>query len=242
MTQYAVIAPNADIREKPDYNALKGKLETQLVFGEVFVVEEEQGNWVRGHCAHDKYPGWVEKRYLRPAAPVTHVITAARSQVYREATMKSACLGSLSFGSRVQVTELGESFAKLADGSWIYQKHISPIGEKQPDYLATAKKFIETPYYWGGRSGFGIDCSGLVQVCLALAGIAAPRDTEQQITLGTETDRPRHSDLVFFKGHVGIMVDADTILHANAFHMKVTVEPLWEVDARSKGVTAIRRI
>lgn len=243
MTAHSVIAPIADMREAPDAAALRGKLESQLVFGETFDVAEEKDGWCRGTSSHDGYAGWVEKKHLAPLAAPTHIVTAARSGLYRDATMKSPHLGDYSFGSRVTVAEEGEKFARLSTGEWIYAKHLLPVGGKEEDYLATAKKFLETPYYWGGRSGFGIDCSGLVQVSLALAGIKAPRDTEDQITLGAETERHRTGDLVFFKGHVGIMTDADNILHANAFHMKVTIEPLWQVDARSDGgAIAIRRI
>lgn len=242
MTAHTVIAPNADVRESPDANALRGKLETQLVFGERFIVESEKNGWCKGRCAHDDYPGWVEKRFLVPALPMTHVVTAARTQIYKEATMKSPCLGSFSFGSMVAVDETGESFSRIAGGPWIYTKHLSPAEEKHEDYVGTAKKFLETPYYWGGRSGFGIDCSGLVQVALGRAGIKCPRDTEQQIELGEEAERPGTSDLVFFKGHVGILVDPENILHANAFHMKTVIEPLSVVEERSKGITAIRRL
>lgn len=242
MTTRYVIAPNADIRETPDANAVKGKLETQLVFGEGFIVDREEGNWAQGRCAHDDYAGWIEKRFLGEAAAPTHAVTAARSYVYRADSMKSASLGALSFGSRVSLRVAGEQWSQLSSGSWIYSRHLSPLTEKFDDHVATAKKFLETPYYWGGRSGFGIDCSGLVQVSLALAGVKAPRDTEEQIKLGEETPRSRTGDLVFFPGHVGIMVDDDNILHANAFHMKVTIEPLWQVEERSKEVTAIRRL
>lgn len=243
MTTRIVIAPNADIREAPDANAMKGKLETQLVFGEGFIVDHEDGNWAQGRCAHDDYPGWIEKRFLGDeTAPATHIITAARSSTYRADSMKSPCLGTLGFGSRVALRVTGEKWSQLSSGAWIYTKHLAFIGDKTEDYVATAKKFLETPYYWGGRSGFGIDCSGLVQVSLALAGIKAPRDTEQQIALGAETPRSRTGDLVFFPGHVGIMVDEDNILHANAFHMKVAIEPLWMVEERSKGITAMRRL
>lgn len=244
MTTRYVIAPNADIRETPDANAVKGKLETQLVFGEGFIVDSEEGGWAKGTCAHDGYAGWIEKRFLSDdeVAPATHVVTAARSQVYRADSMKSPCLATFSFGSRVSLRRAGEKWSQLASGAWIYTKHLAAIGDAQEDHVATAKKFLDTPYYWGGRSGFGIDCSGLVQVSLALAGIKAPRDTEQQIMLGTETPRSRVGDLVFFPGHVGIMVDEDNILHANAFHMKVAIEPLWQVEERSKEVTAIRRL
>ncbi|MDE1150949.1 MAG: C40 family peptidase [Micavibrio sp.] len=210
--------------------------------GEAFIVEGEENGWSRGACGHDGYKGWVETAKLKPAGKPTHIITAARSHVYAEATIKSPLQRTLAFGSRVTVIEEGEQYARLAEGDWIYKRHLMLAEDTLPDYLATAHTFLETPYYWGGRSGFGIDCSGLVQVSLALAGIQAPRDTEEQITLGVETDRPRATDLAFFPGHVGIMVDADNILHANGFHMKAVIEPLWMVDERSKGVTAIRKL
>ena len=241
---YTVIAPTVDVHEKPDAAALRGKLESQLIFGETFVAEAEENGWSRGACGHDSYKGWVETRYLNASGGTqTHIVTATRSQLYAEATIKSPLVRTLSFGSRITVAEEAEKFCRLAEGDWVYKAHIAPLDAREEDYLSTARKFIETPYYWGGRSGFGIDCSGLVQVSLALAGIEAPRDTEQQITIGTETGRPRSTDLVFFvDSHVGIMIDADTILHATGFHMKTLIEPLWMVEARAKGILGIRRI
>lgn len=157
--------------------------------------------------------------------------------------MKSPVTDTLSFGSRIAVTATHEKFAQINDGSWIYLKHISPVKKRNKDYVATALKFLETPYYWGGRSGFGIDCSGLVQVSLARAGIPVPRDTDVQVDkIGKPVKTPKTGDIVFFSGHVGIMVDNKNILHANAFHMKVTVEPLKEVAKRSNGITAVRRM
>jgi cell wall-associated NlpC family hydrolase len=241
-----VIAPAADVRETPDATAPRGKLETQLVRGEGFVVENEKDGWCRGHCLHDGYKGYVETRCLsaKSFAP-THLVTAARSHVYRAATMKSPHVGTLGFGSRLALTGKEENgYRELADdGGWIYARHLDGIAETVEDYVATARLFLETPYYWGGRSGFGIDCSGLVQVCLARAGLRVPRDTEDQISLGREHDRRGTGDLVFFKGHVGIMTDSDNLIHANAHHMKVTEEPLWMAEDRSEGgITAIRRI
>ncbi len=241
-TTLSVVAPTVDVHEKPEAAPLRGKLESQLVYGETFNVAEENGGWAKGACGHDHYTGYVEARVLKVAPAATHVITAARTHLHETATLKSPLKRRLSFGSRIRIAETGESWSRLEDGDWIYNRHIIPVGTVEEDYLSTAKKFLETPYYWGGRSGFGIDCSGLVQVCLGLAGIKAPRDTEQQITLGTGADRPRAMDLVFFPGHVGIMVDADEIIHANAFHMKVAIEPLWMVEERSKEITAIRRL
>lgn len=237
-----VITPTADLRETPDDKAPKGKFESQLVYGEIFIVEKEENGWCRGTCAHDGYAGWIKKEHLGPDSKPTHLLTAHRSVLYQDATIKSPAVETFSFGSRVTVTAQREKFAQLDTGAWIYLPHMSPLDALEKDHVATAVKFLETPYYWGGRSGFGIDCSGLVQVSLAHAGIKAPRDTEEQIKLGATVDRPRTSDLVFFKGHVGIMVDDDNLLHANAHHMQVTAEPLWQVEERSGAIVAVRRV
>lgn len=244
MTRYRVLTPVADVHGAPDLNALRGKFETQLAFGEEFIVESEENGWCKGACAHDGYKGYIQRERIAIAdIRPTHIVTAARAHSYRDASIKSPWMENYSFGARVTVAKTGEKYAELANGGWIYLSQLSPIDALQEDYIKTAQTFLETPYYWGGRSGFGIDCSGLVQVVLARAGIDAPRDTEQQEeAIGKAVDTARTGDIVFFKGHVGIMVDADNLLHANAHHMKTVIEPLWAVEARSGGITSIKRI
>jgi cell wall-associated NlpC family hydrolase len=240
-----VIVPVAELRELPDDHAPRGKMESQLVFGETFKVETEAAGWCRGYCVHDGYPGWVHSSHLRPVALAsTHIVTAARSHVFAGPSIKNTLVQTLSFGSKVRIVTEEEKFAQLEDGSWIYRKHIAPRSDIDSDYIATAKKFLETPYFWGGRSGFGIDCSGLVQVSLLRAGIKCDRDTELQTgTIGkTAESAPEEGDFVFFPGHVGIMVDDKNLLHANGFHMKVCIEPLEDVVYRGSNITAVRRL
>lgn len=242
---WKVIVPVVDVREQPDNEALRGKLESQLQYGEIFIAEEDAGDWLKGRCAHDGYPGYVEKKYLTcEFSAATHVVTAQRSDVYRDASIKSPIRRTLGMGAQLTVVEMGEKFAKLDDGTHIYARHITPVSAKE-DFVSVAEKLLETPYVWGGRGGLGTDCSGLVQLSLARQGIAAPRDTEdQEKTIGKDVtqDARRRGDLVYFPGHVGIMVDAENILHANAFHMKTCVEKLDVVTQRSGGITAVRRI
>ncbi len=241
MPESFIISPIADIYGTPDTQALRGKFESQLVFGESFTVHEIKNGWAQGVCTHDGYPGYVEIKHLANTVTApTHIVTAARSFVYRDATMKSPLQYTLSFGSRVTTGAADNGYTQLADGNWIYTKHLSAIGEKNDDAAIYAQRFLEVPYFWGGRSGFGIDCSGLMQVIMAHSGIALPRDTEDQVNIGVEKSIAGRGDLVFFPGHVGIMVDNDILLHANAFHMKVTQEPLRVVEERSKGITMIR--
>jgi cell wall-associated NlpC family hydrolase len=243
MTNRRVITPTAEMRETPDAHALRGKYESQLVYGETFFVEEEKNGWARGHSTHDGYAGWVEAKHLGAPEEATHIVTAARTSVFRDATMKSPLLAAFSFNSRLRVSETGEKFSRVEGLGWIPSAHLSPVGTFELDHVKTAMKFLETPYAWGGRSGFGIDCSGLVQVFLQHAGIAVRRDTElQEHEVGTRTEKPQRGDLVYFKGHVGVMTDSKNLLHANATHMKTCIEPLADVVARGAAVTGIRRV
>jgi cell wall-associated NlpC family hydrolase len=239
-----VIVPAADVREVPGDHGTRGKLESQLVYGESFKIDHETEGWFRGFCVHDKYTGYIHSSHLTAKSlSTTHVVTAARTYAYSGPSMKTMPVSPYSFGSKIRVAQEGEKFSQLEDGSWIYNKHLSPRANTDKDHVDTALKFIETPYYWGGRSGFGIDCSGLVQVALLRAGIAVARDTDDQVnTIGKPAEQPLRGHLVFFPGHVGIMVDHEYIIHANAHHMKVTVEPLKIVAERGNGITAIRKI
>ncbi len=243
---YHVISPITEVREKPDATAARGKLESQLVFGETFIAESINGEWVKGACGHDGYTGFVAKKDLTPTQqPATHVVHDIRAHIYQSNSIKSPLLRTLGFGSRITITGQDEKFFQLADGGYIYAKHLQPVSAQIKDYTATALKFLETPYQWGGRSGFGIDCSGLVQVVLAHAGLNAPRDTEQQIsTIGRDIagQSLQRGDIIFFPGHVGIMLDEKNIIHANAHHMKVTCEPLAAMQERSGGITGQRRL
>ncbi len=245
MTIYTVVSPVADVRETPDREALRGKIESQLNRGELFKVEEDLGDWVRGTCVHDGYPGYVEKQFLsREFAAATHVVTAQRSNTYRDDTMKSPIRHTIGLGAQLTVVAEGEKFAQLADGTYISRQHIAPLSSRE-DFVSVAERMIETPYVWAGRSGLGTDCSGLVQLALARAGIAAQRDCDQQEnTVGHDAAAlPRQrGDLVYFKGHVGIMVNGTHIIHANATHMKTCIEPLDTVATRSGGITGVRRL
>ena len=160
---------------------------------------------------------------------------------------------ALSLGARLPIVDHEGDFAVSADGLHLWTRHLAESGSREPDYVAVAELFLETPYLWGGRTSEGIDCSGLVQTALTAAGQASPRDSDmQEAELGEPIaiDDPRtplkRGDLVFWKRHVGIMRDPVTLLHANGWHMKVASEPLAEARARIAAgggeVTSVRRL
>jgi len=204
-------------------------LATQLRAGEGFMVYEDIPDmglsW--GQCQRDGYVGFVYTEGLtsKTDTPLSE-ITALSALAIARPNVKSTVVGAYSFGCAVTVKTRGQGFAKLDSGVYLPEVTLAPLDTT--DFVTLAEKFLNVPYMWGGRSSYGIDCSGLVQV--ALQGIArdAPRDSDmQEATLGKAVTGPmRRGDLVFWKGHVGIMQDNETLLHANAHHMNVTSEPL----------------
>jgi cell wall-associated NlpC family hydrolase len=161
-------------------------------------------------------------------------VTAPAALVFAEADIKSPEQARLPMGSRVTGDIKGD-FLKTEQG-FIHLRHLSAIGASEADAVAIAERLTGTPYLWGGRSGDGLDCSGLVQLCLSLCGVESPRDTDQQMAALGEEIAPGapllRGDIIFFPGHVGFMADSKNLIHANAHWMQVRTEPLGDVVAR----------
>lgn len=207
----------------------------QLLFGEVFEVLEDEGAFVFGQAARDGYVGFVEAASLTPlGARPTHRVAAIRTYAFAEASIKSRAGGPYSINSLVAVEAVEGRLAKVAGAGWMTAEHLSPIGVFEGDWAAVAERFLGAPYLWGGRESLGLDCSGLVQQALLACGRACPRDADQQEAAFTPIDRGQfgRGDLVFWKGHVAIGLDAERIVHANGHHMAVAIEPLATAIAR----------
>ncbi|MFA7414047.1 MAG: NlpC/P60 family protein [Rhizobium sp.] len=225
-----IAVPVVALRARPD---LATGIDTELLLGEEVTVFERADRWAWVKAASDGYVGYLPETALGEPLPApTHHVTVPRTFLYPGADLRFPASTALSMGSRVTVTGEAETrgtrYFLLSDGRAVIASHCLPIGTYAgKDYVAIAARFLETPYLWGGRSGFGIDCSGLVQLSLLMTGQAAPRDTDMQAAgLGAEIDRAElmRGDLVFWKGHVGIMEDEKTLLHANGHTMTVARE------------------
>jgi len=225
-----IAVPVIGLRPAPDI--AKG-IDTELLFGEDVTVFDRADGWCWVKATSDGYVGYLPETALsdRLAEP-THVVTVQRTFLYLEAELRKPYKSTLSIGSRVRIvgeTETrGNRYAMLEDGTAIFAKHVQPIGAGDGgDYVDVATRFLETPYLWGGRSGLGIDCSGLVQLSMLMTGRSAQRDTDMQsATLGEPIDRSelRRGDFVFWKGHVAVLEDPETIIHANGHTMTVARE------------------
>ncbi|RUV13806.1 MULTISPECIES: NlpC/P60 family protein [unclassified Mesorhizobium] len=249
-----IAATVADVRKAPHPDA---GINTQLLFGDDVLVFEDAEGWAWIQAERDGYVGYVADTVLgaRSQAP-THVVSVPRTFLYPGPDLRFPPSGQLSMGSAVTVTGAAETrgthYALLPSGEAVISGHIRPVAEAAPDYVAVAEMFLGTPYLWGGASGFGIDCSGLVQLAMHMAGRQVLRDSDMQAATIGEALEPgpnfaglRRGDLVFWKGHVAIMTDPETMIHANGHTMLVSREGFREAVARIGylygGPTGFRR-
>ncbi len=241
-----VATPSAALRKAPAADAEQWD---QLLFGEAFDVLEEAGGFCWGQAARDGYVGFVESAALAPGGELaTHRVSAIRTYAFSKPDIKSKPAGLYSLNALVTVEAREGRFAKAAGGGWFIEAHLAPLGEFDSDPAAVAERFIGAPYQWGGRESLGLDCSGLIQQALYACGRSCPRDTDMQAAdLGEPItqDQLRRGDLVFWKGHVVMMLDETRIIHANAHFMNVTIEPLADALSRIGAIygppTAFRR-
>ncbi len=243
--EHGCLAISAPVRVAPSYDAVAV---SELLRGECFAVVDASGDWAWGFTEHDGYVGYVPLDVLGETCGASHVVATPAALLFAAPDIKSPVIERLPMGARIAVTGEDGAFLAVEGGGFVHRRHVEPIDAIAADFVEVAERLTGIPYRWGGRSGDGIDCSGLVQLALGLAGIAALRDSDQQAALGeavAEGDPLQRGDLIFLPGHVGIMASATDLLHANAHWMRVVTEPLADVLARQaegRGITAIRRV
>lgn len=243
----------ADLRREPVPDAM---LDTQALHGEIVTVyDQDEDGWSWVQLERDSYVGYLHSSALaRDTAKPTHRVHVLRTFSYGGPSIKVLPVATLSMNSRVTIVGHKDQFAITHRGHYIFADHLMPIDQTETDFVAVAERFLNAPYFWGGKTSLGLDCSGLVQNALEAVGHFAPRDTDmQEKSLGTacaisdDLTGLRRGDLVFWKGHVGIMQNAKDILHASGHQMLVVSEPLSVTRDRilAKGagpITSIKRL
>ncbi|MHA1543920.1 MAG: C40 family peptidase [Alphaproteobacteria bacterium] len=246
--------PITDLRNGPRNS--EGLL-TQALLGEQFRVLDRHAGWAFGQLLTDGYVGYLQEKHLASHYPeANYRVSVPLTHVYPVPDLKTPVRMALPFGAKLCANpdDAREGFAEVKGLGWVYAKHLVALGRRDEDFVKTAKSFLMSPYLWGGRSALGLDCSALVQLALMAAGVPCPRDTDQQqkvighsISNVPEVAMARAGDLVFFPGHVGFLVAENKLLHANAYHMRVTIDDVNEVAERVKkdhptGIIDIRRL
>jgi cell wall-associated NlpC family hydrolase len=240
-----IVAPSAALRRRPEAGA---PWETEALHGETATVYEAREGWAWVQLDRDSYVGYLDAAALGATETPTHRVAALRTHAYPGPSVKPPHVFALSLGARLRIAGRTGDFLVDGEGRHYWARCLAAVDSIEPDFVAVAEMFLNAPYLWGGRTSQGVDCSGLTQAALTAAGVAAPRDSDMLEKLGAPVEAPlRRGDLVFWKGHVGLMRDAETLLHANGHHMAVVSEPLAAARARISAsgggeITSIRRL
>ena len=217
----------------------KSPLETECLFGETVEILEECLDWVYCRLNTDSYYGWVKRKGLGKLKNPTHRVFTNRSFIYTDKNQKSNCLLYLPLGAKLLIDNIESEWAQVSlycheiQVGYVPSSHIVCLDHKVRDWVNIAELLVGTPYKWGGRDTVGIDCSALLQLSYQTYGEYIPRNTSQQIKLKKnhirDIDDLKRGCVVFWKGHVGIMIDKLNCIHANAFHMQTKIEPLSKI-------------
>lgn len=245
-----VVEPIVAIHKAPRFDAMQL---TQALMGETVKVFSQEEGWSWVQLERDGYVGYVSANVLSDMISLpTHRVAVPSTFLYPEPNLKAQPAVILTLNAQVTITGGDEKFGQLLNGRFVYRSHLKPVTSVEPDFVAVAEMFRHVPYYWGGKSVHGLDCSGLVQLALEACGTPALRDSDMQedalghIVMANDLDSLKRGDLVFWDGHVGIMTDSATLLHANGHHMMVVAEPLKQaverIAPRYGQITSIKRL
>jgi cell wall-associated NlpC family hydrolase len=219
----AVALPLVDLLTRPD-----GARDRQLPLGAALTVVDRQDGWAFVQATKDGYCGWLPADAVGPAITPTHWIAAPASHAYEAPKVQAPDRFALPMGAHLTVTAIEGTFAATQAG-FVPFAHLRPIKDHFDDPAEVALMFLGCAYLWGGNSYAGLDCSGLVQIAFHACGLDCPGDSDLQQAIGATLaeDAPlRRNDLIFWKGHVALMLDGARLIHANGHSMSVAIEDL----------------
>ena len=236
------------MREKPKESET---ISSQMLYGEQFEIELDSGHWLFGSCLSDKYKGWTKKKTLGTTSTYTHIVSSLRTFVLQEPDLKSKLIIYLPIISKIKVLDINNNWAKIELNNntnlkfgYISSFHILHKDNYVDDWVKYAEAMLGVPYRWGGRDSFGVDCSALVQLSLAFKGIFLPRDSLDQYNFFKKNTNYivkkeisglnllTRGNIIYWPGHIGIIINQNKMIHASGFHSSVIIEKLDSVISR----------
>lgn len=237
-----LVLPLVPLRRSPG-----GALDRTFLYGDAVTVIDRDRDHAYVQAAKDGYCGWIAEMAVGPMVQTTHRVATPATHLYAGPDVEAAMLHPLYLNSAVTVLATEGAWARTP-GGYVHASHLVQEGQVAADPVAVAEMFLHAPYLWGGNAVTGLDCSGLAQLALHAAGRPCPGDSDLQQALGAAVpeDAPlQRGDLVFWNGHVALMQDAETMIHATAYKMRVISEPLapaiQRIIGQGKGPVVARR-
>ena len=213
--------PLSNIYKKP--NAFS-EVTSQILYGEKFKIISKNKNWIKIKVSFDNYTGYIKNKYYTKDHQPTHKIFTLKANIYNK--QKNKTKKFLPFASRISMIHENKKFIEFEKNKWIKKVNIKKINHIEKDYLKVLKMFLKIKYLWGGKTYRGIDCSAILQLFFYYNNKFYPRDTKDQIKYSAKKNRSKvfkKGDIIFWKGHVAVCINAQKLIHAYGPEKKVLI-------------------
>ncbi|AAZ21035.1 C40 family peptidase [Candidatus Pelagibacter ubique] len=213
--------PLSNIYKKP--NAFS-EVTSQILYGEKFKIISKNKNWIKIKVSFDNYTGYIKNKYYTKDHQPTHKIFTLKANIYNK--QKNKTKNFLPFASRISMIDENKKFIEFEKNKWIKKKDIKKINHIEKDYLKVLKMFLKIKYLWGGKTYRGIDCSAILQLFFYYNNKFYPRDTKDQIKYSAKKNKSKvfkKGDIIFWKGHVAVCINAQKLIHAYGPEKKVLI-------------------
>jgi len=233
------------LRDKPDEQA---ECVTEGLYGEDYIaLNEVDHQWQLIRLIKDGYEGFIEKPENTDHVDTNYRINRRSSLLFARPSIKSKVTQRLPFNAELGLVDHANTeFLETTDGLYIWKDHVSPlkVSEAEDPVTLALENFLGAPYSWGGRTPAGADCSGMVQAVLQACGHELPRDSHDQeraLSYHVPLNSRQRGDIVFWPGHVGLLLNPDELIHSTAFSLDCCTERLDAVIERAGPISSIKR-
>ena len=224
--------------------SISSKIVTQMLYGENFTLLRQFGNWYKIKLHTDNYVGFIIKKKFAKPFKATHKVSVLAANIYEKPSNITKQNKKLTFASKIYAKEKYGYFTKF-ENQWIRTKDIKPINYKEKNIFSKINLYKGKKYKWGGKNFNGLDCSALVQLFFNFNNKFCPRDTKDQLNYfkkKVELQNIKKNDLIFWRGHVAIILSKNRLIHAYGPSKKVLVMNINYAINRIKKTTNLKVI